>query len=159
EDFRDVFAFLDFFAFFDADLGDGTFAPFFRASLKPMAIACLRLVTFCPELLFNVPRFFRRTADATVFDAAFPYLAIAFSSRASEAGARGQPADTAGARHARPAHDARTIERLSGRDLAANLLLRQDRPCLHAPRAAEDSRAERIPVEERLGVPQASFFQ
>src|SRR5689334_6871137 len=26
----------------------GTFAPFFRASLRPMAMACLRLVTFFP---------------------------------------------------------------------------------------------------------------
>jgi hypothetical protein len=54
----------------------GTFAPFSRASLKPMAIACFRLVTFRPELLLSVPFFRRRIADATVFDAPFPYLAM-----------------------------------------------------------------------------------
>lgn len=42
-----------------------------------MAIACFRLVTFCPEPLSSVPRFLRRIADATVFDAALPYFAIA----------------------------------------------------------------------------------
>ena len=33
----------------------GTFAPFFRASERPIAIACLRLFTFPPRPLF--PRF------------------------------------------------------------------------------------------------------
>ena len=42
-----------------------------------MAIACLRLVTFLPDPLFSVPFFFRRIADSTVLDAAFPYFAIA----------------------------------------------------------------------------------
>lgn len=59
------------------DALDGTFAPFSRASLSPMAIACLRLVTFRPEPLFSVPLFFRCIADLTVFDAALPYFAIA----------------------------------------------------------------------------------
>jgi hypothetical protein len=45
----------------------GTFAPLRRASLKPMAIACLRLFTVRPELLFSVPRLRRRIAQATVF--------------------------------------------------------------------------------------------
>jgi hypothetical protein len=61
------------------DFRDGTFAPFARASLSPMAIACLRLVTRRPDPLFNVPFFFRRIADSTVFDAAFPYFAIGTS--------------------------------------------------------------------------------
>src|SRR6185312_5195409 len=39
----------DFFCF-------GTLAPFSRASLRPMAMACLRLVTFLPEPLRSVPR-------------------------------------------------------------------------------------------------------
>ena len=52
----------------------GTLAPFSRASLSPMATACLRLVTFRPEPLLRVPFFFRRIADATVFDADFPVL-------------------------------------------------------------------------------------
>jgi hypothetical protein len=58
------------------DFRDGTFAPFLRASLSPMAIACLRLVTLRPDPLFSVPFFFRRIADLTVFDAASPYFAM-----------------------------------------------------------------------------------
>ena len=54
----------------------GTLAPFFRASLNPMAIACFRLVTVRPDPLFSVPFFRRRIADPTRFDADFPYLAI-----------------------------------------------------------------------------------
>jgi hypothetical protein len=64
EDFRAVFRF-------------GTFAPFFRASLSPIAIACSRLFTlppFPPGPDRNVPLVFRRIALATRFDAAFPYL-------------------------------------------------------------------------------------
>jgi hypothetical protein len=49
----------------------GTVAPFSRASLKPIAIACLRLVTFPPEPDFNVPRLRRRIALSTVLDAFF----------------------------------------------------------------------------------------
>jgi hypothetical protein len=56
--------------------GGGTFAPFFLASLSPIAIACLRLLTTRPEPLFSVPRFRRCRADFTVFDADFPYFAI-----------------------------------------------------------------------------------
>jgi hypothetical protein len=41
-----------------------------------MAIACLRLVTLRPELLFSVPRFLRRIADSTFFDADRPYFAM-----------------------------------------------------------------------------------
>ena len=55
----------------------GTLPPFSRASLKPMAIACFRLRTLPPEPLRSVPFFCRRTADSTLFDAAFPYFAIA----------------------------------------------------------------------------------
>jgi hypothetical protein len=64
EDFRDDDE--DFFDdddlvdadFFDADddFFAGTFAPAFRASDRPIAIACLRLVTFLPDRpLFSVP--------------------------------------------------------------------------------------------------------
>lgn len=55
----------------------GTFAPFSRASLKPIAIACFRLVTLRPDPLFSVPFFFRCIADLTRLPAAFPYFAIA----------------------------------------------------------------------------------
>jgi hypothetical protein len=54
----------------------GTFAPFSLASLKPMAIACFRLVTLRPEPLLSVPRLRRRIADFTRFDAPLPYFAI-----------------------------------------------------------------------------------
>src|SRR3954447_10746976 len=54
----------------------GTLAPFSRASLRPIAIACLRLLTRPPDPLFNVPRFLRRIADATFFEADRPYFAI-----------------------------------------------------------------------------------
>src|SRR5689334_7092883 len=50
-----VALFLEVFFF-----GAGTLAPFSRASDKPIAIACLRLVTFFPLLpLRNVPFFLR----------------------------------------------------------------------------------------------------
>jgi hypothetical protein len=55
---------------------EGTLAPFSRASFKPMAIACLRLVTLRPEPLLSVPRLRRRIADFTFFDAPLPYFAI-----------------------------------------------------------------------------------
>jgi hypothetical protein len=76
--FFDVFRFFD--AFFDAFFG--TFLPLALASDSPIAIACLRLLTFLPERpLFSVPalRFF--IARPTSLDAFFEYLrAIAFSS-------------------------------------------------------------------------------
>jgi hypothetical protein len=53
----------------------GTFAPFFRASLRPMATACFRLVTFRPDPLRSVPRLRRRMADSTLSDAFLPYFA------------------------------------------------------------------------------------
>ncbi len=57
--------------------GAGTLAPFFRASDKPMAIACLRLVTFFSDLPErNVPFFFLRIADLTDFCAPFEYFAM-----------------------------------------------------------------------------------
>ena len=68
--------------FFDRErdrLRGGTFAPFFRASLKPIAIACFRLLTVRPERpLFSEPRLRRRIADSTVFCARFPYFAMVF---------------------------------------------------------------------------------
>jgi hypothetical protein len=66
----------------------GTFAPFARASLKPIAMACFRLVTLRPDPLLSVPFFFRRTADSTRFEADRPYLAIWFSSLLNRHSAR-----------------------------------------------------------------------
>jgi hypothetical protein len=61
-DFRDdVF----FDVLLDARLR-GTFSPFSRASLIPMAIACLRLVTLRPPRVLSVPCLRRRAALATV---------------------------------------------------------------------------------------------
>jgi len=74
--FWEVFLVL-FFAFLA-----GTFLPALRASERPMAIACFRLLTFLPERpLFNVPFFVLRTARATFFDAAFEYLRAMHSLR------------------------------------------------------------------------------
>jgi hypothetical protein len=47
----------------------GTLAPSRRASDRPMAMACLRLVTFCPELERSVPRFFSPITSSTFADA------------------------------------------------------------------------------------------
>jgi hypothetical protein len=75
-DFFALFFLADFFALFFFG-GDGTLAPFSLASDKPMAIACLRLVTFLPLLpLRNVPFFLRCMALSTVFCDFFEYLAI-----------------------------------------------------------------------------------
>jgi hypothetical protein len=66
-----------------AYFGGGTFAPFFRASLSPIAIACFRLVTRppCPDFpLRSVPLFIRRTALFTLLPAAFPYRVMVISS-------------------------------------------------------------------------------
>src|SRR5690242_5263393 len=55
----------------------GTFAPFLRASDRPMAIACLRLFTFppCPDLpRFSVPCLRRRIALSTLLLAPRPYF-------------------------------------------------------------------------------------
>src|SRR4029077_17630714 len=58
----------------------GTFAPAFRASLSPMAIACLRLVTRLPDRPdFNVPRLRSCMARSTFSDAFRPYLATTCS--------------------------------------------------------------------------------
>src|SRR5688500_12607198 len=71
EDFRPE----DFFPpVFRPVLLRGTFAPFSRASDNPIAIACLRLVTFLPLPLSSVPFFLRRIADSTRLPAAFPYF-------------------------------------------------------------------------------------
>ena len=66
-------AFFEALRFFDAFFG--TFLPLALASDRPIAIACLRLLTFLPERpLFNVPalRFF--IARSTSADAFFEYL-------------------------------------------------------------------------------------
>ncbi len=57
--------------------GEGTLAPFFRASDSPMAMACLRLVTFFPDRPErSVPFFFLLIALFTDFCADFEYFAI-----------------------------------------------------------------------------------
>ena len=65
---------------------DGTLAPFSRASLRPIAIACLRLFTRPPEPLLSVPRLRRRIADSTFLLADLPYFAIDTSRRAQAIG-------------------------------------------------------------------------
>lgn len=64
--FEELFFEEDFF--FEAAFFFGTFAPSFRASERPIAIACFRLVTFLPlRPLFSVPLSFSRIARATFF--------------------------------------------------------------------------------------------
>jgi hypothetical protein len=73
--FDDLFVdfFEDFDDFFDDAFLLGTLPPARRASDKPMAIACLRLVTFLPELPErSVPRFFSCIARSTFSPAFFP---------------------------------------------------------------------------------------
>jgi hypothetical protein len=55
--------------------GGGTLPPAARASDNPIAIACLRLVTFLPEPpLFKVPAFNSFMTFSTFSDAFLPYL-------------------------------------------------------------------------------------
>ena len=66
-------AFFEAFRFFDAFFG--TFLPLALASDSPIAIACLRLVTFLPERpLRNVPRLRSRMTFSTFFDAFLLYF-------------------------------------------------------------------------------------
>jgi hypothetical protein len=66
-----------FLDFLDDDLLAGTLPPSRRACDSPMAIACLRLLTFLPERpLFNVPLFRSRMAFPTFSDAFLPYRAM-----------------------------------------------------------------------------------
>jgi len=83
--FEDDFFEDDFF--FDEDfleddfLRDGTLPPSRRASERPIAIACLRLVTFFPEPpLFSVPCLRSCIAFSTLSDAFLPYFAMRFVS-------------------------------------------------------------------------------
>lgn len=52
----------------------GTFAPERRASLKPMAIACFRLLTFACPPDFSSPRLYSRITLPTFFCALAPYF-------------------------------------------------------------------------------------
>ena len=59
----------------------GTLAPARRASDKPMAIACLRLLTFRPERpLRSLLRFISCIARRTFLPLARPYLRLAMTS-------------------------------------------------------------------------------
>jgi hypothetical protein len=77
EDLRDPDDFRD-----PEDLRDGTLPPLLRASLSPMAMACLRLLTLRPELLLSVPRLRRRIVDSTFLEADLPYFAMRETSSA-----------------------------------------------------------------------------
>src|SRR5580698_4422302 len=60
-------------------LGGGTLAPFLRASERPMAMACLRLVTFLPlRPLFSLPRFSSCISVSTCLPAEGLYLRVDF---------------------------------------------------------------------------------
>ncbi len=71
----------DFRPPFRARFRGGTFAPARRASDSPIAIACLRLVTFLPDRpLRSCPCLRSRITLATFRDAFLPYFAILSSS-------------------------------------------------------------------------------
>jgi len=81
--FFDARFFVDFLLDFFADFLDdaralfffGTFCPARRASDRPIAIACLRLLTLRPERpLFKVPAFRFFIARPTFADAPFEYF-------------------------------------------------------------------------------------
>jgi hypothetical protein len=58
-------------------VGFGTFPPSRRASLRPIAIACFRLVTLFPDRPdSSVPRLRSCRARSTLFCAVLPYFAI-----------------------------------------------------------------------------------
>src|SRR5512132_2131480 len=66
--------------FFEEDFFPGTLPPSRRASESPIAIACLRLVTFFPDRpLFSVPRLRSCIAFSTFSEALLPYRAMATS--------------------------------------------------------------------------------
>ena len=70
------------FALAAAALARYNFPPARRASLKPIAIACFRLVTFFPERPErSVPRFRSCIARSTLLWAFLPYFAIGPSGR------------------------------------------------------------------------------
>ena len=68
----------DFFAadFLETAFLDGTFAPLARASLIPIAIACLRLVTLRPELDLRSPSLYSCITLCTLSLAFLEYLAM-----------------------------------------------------------------------------------
>lgn len=66
EDFFDELFLADFFA--------GTFAPAFRASESPIAMACFGFVTFRPEPLFSLPSLKACISRSTLADAFGPYF-------------------------------------------------------------------------------------
>src|SRR3984957_19723087 len=68
--------------------GGGTFLPALRASDKPIAIACFRLVTFLPlRPLFNVPFFISRISVSTFLLAEGLYFRVKLFFAAFFAGA------------------------------------------------------------------------
>ena len=67
----------DFFPLLEADFLRGTLAPSFRACDSAIAIACLRLFTFLPDLpLFKVPLLRSCITFSTFLPAFFPYFAM-----------------------------------------------------------------------------------
>ena len=80
-DFFVDFRAADFFVddFFDRFGFGGTFAPARRASDRPIAIACLRLLTFLPERPLSSFPSLRSFITFLTFDCAFlPYFAMSF---------------------------------------------------------------------------------
>ena len=102
--FADDFFAVDFFeeAFPEEDFREppldfgagGTFPPSRRASERPIAIACSRLVTFFPLPLRSLPRFRSCIFSSTSSDAFRPYFAISLLlSKRAESARRGPSSD------------------------------------------------------------------
>lgn len=85
--------------FFD---DDDTLAPASRASESPMAIACLRLVTFLPDPLLSLPRFISWMASSTFSDAFGPYLDMVKSFQLQAGSSRRHPRRSQGSGAAIP---------------------------------------------------------
>jgi len=66
-------------AFFRLDFFAGTLAPLSLASLIPIAMACLRLVTLRPELDFKSPSLNSRSTLWILSSAFLEYLAMIFA--------------------------------------------------------------------------------
>ncbi|MGJ4943162.1 hypothetical protein ACQR1W_21470 [Bradyrhizobium sp. HKCCYLS1011] len=115
--FFDARFFVDFLLDFFADFFDdaralfffGTFCPARRASDRPIAIACLRLLTLRPERpLFNVPAFRFFIARPTFADAPLEYLRAARAMKIVSCGTKAMTTRAEGSRQPRLSSHRRT---------------------------------------------------
>ena len=119
----------DFFAedFFDAPFFAGTFAPARRASDSPIAIACLRLVTFLPEPPLRSFPSLRSCITFLTFDCAFfPYFAMSLLLVVTDGASRNRRCASAASRMRRL--EARTSRRHRAGRLARPVSAQRSNP-------------------------------